>query len=86
MIWTVVWLQSSMDAVAEAWLQHPSLRSDITRACHEIDRKLSTTPLESGASLAEGLLILDIFPLRVVYSVSTADRRVEVDAIRLVLK
>ncbi len=86
MKWTVVWLQSSMDAVAETWLQYPAQRTDITRACHEIDRILSTTPQESGASLAEGLLILDVLPLRVVYSVSVADRRVEVDAVCLIRK
>lgn len=86
MKWTVIWLQSSMDVVTETWLQHPTLRTEITRACYEIDRKLSTTPQECGASLAEGLLILEVFPLRIVYSISVADRQVEVDAVRFVQK
>lgn len=75
--YTVVWVQSVEDELVEIWLAADD-RNTITSATQAIDRELGTDPESKGEDVAEGLRSLNAPPLRVIFTVSTDDRVVEV--------
>src|SRR5262245_42939321 len=80
--YTVVWLKSAQDKLAQFWLD-ASDQQGLADAADSIDSSLANDPTSKGTHLSEGLYSLDRPPLRVLYSVSEADRLVEVADVRL---
>jgi hypothetical protein len=74
---TVAWVQSVEDELIEIWLSATD-RNAITSATHAIDRELGLDAESKGEDLSEGLRSLNVPPLRVLFTVSTDDRLVEV--------
>ena len=68
--YTVVWPQSSLDELADIWL-NSSDRDAVTTAAHQIDRELAEDPATKGLHLSEGLRALYVQPLRVLFADST---------------
>jgi hypothetical protein len=79
--YTVVWLESAQDELAELWIaaQH---RNAVTTAAHAIDVLLSQDAPTQGMPVSEGLRALFAPPLRVLFSVEEEDRVVEVACVR----
>lgn len=75
--YTIVWLRDAIDELGEIWLTARD-RIAITAASAEIDRELANDAQTKGKLLSEGLRTLDAPPLRAVFSVSDADRRLVV--------
>ena len=75
--YTVVWVQSVEDELVEIWLAAND-RNVITSATHLVDQELGTDADSKGENVAEGLRALTVPPLRVIFTVSTTDRLVEV--------
>ncbi len=80
---TVVWLEDAQNELAEVWLD--SGRSEaVTTAAATIERHLRESPPAHGQHLAEGLWKIYRHPLKIYYSVSEADRLVEVSRVLLI--
>ncbi len=75
--YTVVWLQSVQDELAELWLSAGD-RNAITAAADLIEHKLRDEPSAQGVELKEDLRALFAPPLRILFSVREDDRLVEV--------
>jgi hypothetical protein len=75
--YTVVWHQGAHDALARLWLDAPD-RNAIRQAADAVDRDLGTDAAGKGTAVAEDLRRLIAPPLRVLFSVSEADRMVRV--------
>jgi hypothetical protein len=68
----VVWNQTALNKLAEAWTNADSLmRQDITRAAQEIDLRLQSDPRNQGESRASGQRILFRAPLGVAFEVDS---------------
>jgi plasmid stabilization system protein ParE len=80
--YTVVWLRDAIDELGEIWLASHD-RNAVTAASAEIDRELASDAMAKGKPLSEGLRVYVAPPLRVVFSVSDPDRKVEVARVRL---
>jgi hypothetical protein len=77
MRYTVTWTPSARDIdLTTIWLQSPD-RQAVTKASHEIDRKLRNDPESQGQDFY-GDRILEVWPLIVVFAVYPDDLRVEV--------
>jgi hypothetical protein len=63
----------------------PARRLKLTLACNEIDRRLQRDPVGQGVALSEGTYALEVDPLRVIYTISEADRIVEISLLRMKL-
>ena len=74
---TVVWARDAEDGLAEIWIGANN-RSEVTQAVTRIDSELSFAANEKGKPLSEGLRRLEMRPLVAVYSLSEADRLVEI--------
>jgi hypothetical protein len=79
--YTVAWIKSSHDELAEIWLVAPDLAA-VTAAAQAIDRELTEDAPRKGVDLREGLRALFAPPLRVIYSVREEDCVVEVVRVR----
>lgn len=78
---TVTWTPSARDVeLTEIWLQAPD-RQAVTKAAHEIDRRLRVNPESQGQDFY-GDRILEVWPLIVVFAVYPDDRLVEVLQVR----
>jgi hypothetical protein len=75
--YTVVWVQSAQDELAELWLNSKD-RGKLADAADVIDRELSVDAPIKGHELAEGLRSLFAPPLKAIFSVSEDDRIAEV--------
>jgi hypothetical protein len=72
MMFQVVWLQTALDELAEAWIHADSLiRQEITRASKEIDRKLQSDPNQQGESRPQGRRVFFQYPLGVAFEVDS---------------
>lgn len=80
--YTVVWVQSVEDELVEIWLSADD-RNAITSATDTIDRELGMDAESKGEDAAEGLRSLIVSPLRVIFTVKTDDRIVEVVRVAL---
>jgi hypothetical protein len=79
--YTVVWVKSADDELAELWLSS-SDRTAVTTAAFEAHQQLSFDAFAKGEPLREGLRVLIKPPLRLVFSVNEDDRLVEVALVR----
>jgi plasmid stabilization system protein ParE len=77
MRWTVVWLRDASNDLADIWTAAADRRA-VTDAADRIEHLLSTQPDRVGTPLREGLMVLEVGPLRVIWTMSEADRKVEV--------
>lgn len=73
MKFTVVWLPSAKNWLAEIWLTAPD-RGVITIATNQIDQKLKFNADTAGEGRSDGVRILIVSPLSVYFEVSTEDR------------
>jgi hypothetical protein len=79
--YTVVWLGSALDELAEVWTAARD-RNAITTAAHIIDAELSHDALTKGVEVSEGLRAFFAPPLRILFTVVEDDRIVEVVRVR----
>jgi hypothetical protein len=77
----VHWTDDTLGDLASMWLTAADPRS-VTQAQAAIDSLLSRNPLGHGAEISEGLRELTVPPLRILYSVDTNKRVVEVSAVK----
>lgn len=75
--YTVVWVKSAQDELADAWLNSPN-RGAVTEAAHWIDQELAEDASSKGHEVHEGLRAFFSPPLRILYEVRESDRTVEV--------
>jgi hypothetical protein len=76
MHYTVVWLPTAQNQLAELWMASAN-RAAITAAANEVDRLLRDDPETRGVDFY-GDRLLVVPPLQIVYSVRPDDRIVEV--------
>jgi plasmid stabilization system protein ParE len=77
MTYTVAWVPSAEQRLADIWLHAPD-RDRVTRAAHDIDQRLRRDPENDGESRSNGRRILISIPLGVIFRVFPQDRLVEV--------
>ena len=75
--YTVVWVKSAQDELAELWLNAPD-RNAVTTAAHAIDQELGEDAQDKGSELSEGLRSLFAPPLKAIFTVREDDRIAEV--------
>jgi hypothetical protein len=80
--YTVLWHRDIITDLAEIWFEAVD-RNALTRASNNIDRILAVSPETSRQNLAEGLYVLVVPPLKILFVVREADRVVEVVSVRL---
>jgi len=80
-MYQVIWDDDVYSEVASTWLDAKD-RLAVIDAIREIDQVLMRDPTGSGTELSEGLLWIDCTPVRAIYSVDEAKRRVKVHRIR----
>jgi plasmid stabilization system protein ParE len=78
----VEWLEDALQELAELWMTHES--SAITEASNRVDELLSSN-LAPNAGVpygnSEGLRVLEIPPLRIIFSVNVSKRLVDIAAV-----
>ena len=79
--YSVVWVQSAEDELADLWLK-ASDPNAVTTAAHAIDQVLSENASVKGSELSEGLRSLSAPPLKTIFTVREDDRIVEVLRVR----
>jgi hypothetical protein len=80
MRYTVTWKHEAEETLTRIWTE-ASDRQAITRAAHQIDRRLAADPDNVGESRNAGRRILIVRPLVAIYRVSHSDRLVQVLAL-----
>jgi hypothetical protein len=80
-LYTVNWTDDALNELASLWLQ-ASDPDEMTRAQATIDTLLARAPLHHGEAVREGLRRLIVPPLRVLYTVDTSARHVEVASVK----
>lgn len=75
--YTVIWVQSAQNELAELWMNAHDRRA-VSAAADAIDQILALDATEQGVDLAEGLRALFVPPLKVIFSRRGEDRMVEV--------
>ncbi len=79
--YTVVWVRSAQNELAELWLNAPD-RNAVTTAANAIDRVLGEEAPAQGNELSEGLRSLWAPPLKAIFTVRNDDRIAEVLRVR----
>jgi hypothetical protein len=77
MTYTVVWIKSALDELAELW-NNASDRQAVTDAANSIDSILKSNPVDYSESREENLRILFVPPLAALFEISDADRMITV--------
>jgi hypothetical protein len=80
MKYTVVWLPSALERLAEIWNDGPD-RAAITQAANRMDRQLLFDPQNQGEARDDNLRIMIDAPLVVYFTVSELDCLVTVRAV-----
>ena len=80
---TVVWLKSANDQLAQIWLD-ASDRDEVSSAADRIEQVLASDPTGWGEEVHEGLRRLVVARLQVLYAIREPDRIVEVGRIKRV--
>lgn len=75
--YTVVWVESALDELAELWLRSDN-RNEVTAAADLIDNELRDDAQLKGIEQREDLRALFAPPLRILFTVRENDRIVEV--------
>jgi hypothetical protein len=81
MNYSVEWSADALTALATVWMQAPD-RAAVTAAQDRIDRLLAADPLAHGTPVSEGLYAITAHPLRALFEVASASRRVKVVGVR----
>ncbi len=79
--YTVVWVKSAQDELADLWL-NSSERNAVTTAVDAIDRELGEDAPSKGSEVCEGLRSFFAPPLKAIFSVYEDDRIAEVLRVR----
>jgi hypothetical protein len=79
--YTVVWLESAEDELADLWIRAQD-RNAVTTAAHAIDVELAEDAATKGGEVSEGLRAFLAPPLRILFAVDEGDRLVEVVRVR----
>jgi hypothetical protein len=70
MMFQVVWVEASLDELAEIWTRADStVRHAITVAADAVDRELSTNPYSKGESREDQERIFFVHPLGIEFSI-----------------
>jgi hypothetical protein len=77
MNYTVLWLPDAEQELAALWLAAPD-RKVVTQAANEIDQRLRRNAPNEGESRPDGLRILLVAPLGVLFGVEESRRIVQV--------
>jgi hypothetical protein len=80
MKYTVVWMPSAEDRLAEIWISEQD-RARVTAAADEIDRLLGTDPEGIGQVRTDKIRLLVEPPLGVYYEVLPKDMKAQVRAV-----
>jgi hypothetical protein len=80
MKYTVVWIQTAQEELAELW-NNAGDRNAVTAASNHIDHILKTAPYSNSESREGNLRIIFVPPLAALYDVSDDDRMVTVRAV-----
>jgi hypothetical protein len=75
--YTVVWLRSEEDRLAEIWLNSQN-RAEVSAASHTIDAELAADAGRKGMSVADNVRLLVVPPLAVIFEVLEDDLLVRV--------
>lgn len=84
MTYSVNWTRRARTHLAALWLQALDRRA-VTAAQAQVDRLLAFDPLGNGVPVSEGLYAIDVCPLRALFKISDADRRVTVVSVSLLV-
>jgi plasmid stabilization system protein ParE len=79
--YTVVWSKEASDQLTMIWLDAEE-RPAVTAAANAIDAQLTNDPQTKGTDLSEGLRVLEVPPLHVLFAVTEPDRLVRVVLVR----
>jgi hypothetical protein len=82
MNYRVSWDLNPITTLARIWLQAVD-RNAITAAQARIDHLLHSDPLGNGVPVSEGLYAIQVHPLRVLFEIDSARRRVRVVGVGL---
>jgi hypothetical protein len=82
MKYTVDWTDDALSAVAAAWVQSPD-RAAVTAAEGRVDRLLAADPHGNGTVLSEGLYVIEVAPLRVLFEIDDSQALVTVTSVGL---
>lgn len=80
---TGIWVKSAEAELTQLWLDS-SDRSQVQFAADAIDNELAENASDKGNELSEGLRVLTVLPLKVIYAVREDDRIAEVLRVRRV--
>jgi hypothetical protein len=83
MKFTVVWHTEARSELASIWLAAGD-RAAISQAANQIDSSLRFSPRSQARPAGDGLGVLTVGPLEVLFSVSNADRLVKIVTARQV--
>ena len=78
----VQWKPEAVIGLGESYVR-AARRADVHAAAQRIDRRLETDPVSDAEPMAEGFHAVTDGPLRVVYEIDAASRRVHVHTTRL---
>jgi len=78
-MFSVEWLQSALDNLAELWANSDSAaRQVLNAACNEMDPRLARDPNNEGESRPQGRRITFVAPLAAIFRVDPVQRIVTV--------
>ncbi len=77
----VGWRGEALQELAEIWLESDD-RDAVVAATRDVDAELAQRPLEKSKEISEGLYRIDVLPLRVYFTVSIDDCKVEIVKVR----
>lgn len=80
--YTVVWLQSALDELAELWMSSRE-QGAVAQAANEIDEELRTDADIKGVDVGEDILGLVVPPLKILFAVNEQDRKAVVFRVNL---
>ena len=75
--YTVTWLESALDQLAGIWMESET-PGEVNAASARVNELLASDAEKRGAELSEGLRVLQVGRLRVLFEVREDDRIVEV--------
>lgn len=75
------WEDDALGVLADLWLTAHD-KMEITKTQAEIDRRLTVSPFQFGTELSEGIYVIEVLPLRVLFEISESNRLVNVVAVK----
>ncbi|HQU42946.1 MAG: hypothetical protein B7Z73_01360 [Planctomycetia bacterium 21-64-5] len=71
------WLPEALDGLADIWLKFPD-RQAVNDVANLLEEQLEQDPLGWGTELSEGLMTIEMAPIRLIFTVDEATQVVEV--------